>query len=230
MIIEVISDSISDSIIAEKAGANRIELITGVLEGGVTPSYGLIEGVCRAVSIPVNVMIRPHSRTFCYTKEELKLMAQDIKVCKDLGATGVVFGAINKEKRIDEDALKFLIDASQGLDITFHRAFDEIEDQLQALKTLQNYQEISRVLTSGGEDKAVHALEQLQQLVQQSDRIEILAGSGLTPSNISMLLDKVKVKEIHFGTGVRYQNSFSQAIDPEKIKEIIEIANSYEIK
>lgn len=122
MIIEVITDSKHDSIIAEQVGAHRIELITGYQEGGLTPSYGLIEGVCQSVTIPVNVMIRPHSRSFCYTEEELKMMAQDIKICKELGAAGVVFGAITEDKRVDEHALNYLISATKGLDITFHRA------------------------------------------------------------------------------------------------------------
>ncbi|GIN84334.1 copper homeostasis protein CutC [Heyndrickxia sporothermodurans] len=227
MIIEVITDSVNDSIIAEQAGANRIELITGVHEGGLTPSYGLIEGVCKAVSIPVNVMIRPHSRSFRYSNEEINMMALDIKVCKDLGATGVVFGVLTEDNHINENALKYLIDASNGLDITFHRAFDEVENQFDALKIIQKYPEISRILTSGGEDKAIQAIEQLHQLTLQSGNVEILAGSGLNPTNLSILLDKVKVKEIHFGTGVRYQNSFMQAIDPDKIKEIIHIATTY---
>ncbi|MGW8786885.1 copper homeostasis protein CutC [Heyndrickxia sporothermodurans] len=227
MIIEVITDSKHDSIIAEQAGAHRIELVTGVLEGGLTPSYGLIEGVCQSVTIPVNVMIRPHSRSFCYTEEELKMMAQDIKICKELGAAGVVFGAITEDKRVDEHALNYLISATKGLDITFHRAFDEVHDQFEALCIIDQHKEISRILTSGGKAKAIEATNQLQQLVEKSNRVEILAGSGLKPSNISQLLDEVHVSEIHFGTGVRFQDSFYQDIDPEKIQEVIKIAETY---
>lgn len=82
MIIEVIADTVEDAIIAEQAGANRIELITGVAEGGLTPSYGIIEAVCKAVSIPVYVMIRPHSRSFSYSNTELNSMVKDIQICK----------------------------------------------------------------------------------------------------------------------------------------------------
>lgn len=226
MIIEVIADSISDAKIAQAAGATRIELITGVLEGGLTPSYGLIKSVCSSVDIPVNVMIRPHSRSFCYTNEELEIMANDIKVCKELGAAGVVFGTLTEDRQINEEALRFLIDATNGLDITFHRAFDEVIDHVEALNIIQMYPEISRVLTSGGEEKAIHAIGQFQKLLKQSENtdLEILAGAGLTVDNLAGFLDKVKVKEIHFGSGVRSNSSISQPIDPEKVNKIIEIS------
>ncbi|WP_260838845.1 copper homeostasis protein CutC [Heyndrickxia oleronia] len=111
MIIEVIADTVEDAIIAEQAGANRIELITGVAEGGLTPSYGIIEAVCKAVSIPVYVMIRPHSRSFSYSNTELNSMVKDIQICKELGAAGVVWGVLNKDGDIDKEALKKLLDA-----------------------------------------------------------------------------------------------------------------------
>ncbi|MGE8206782.1 copper homeostasis protein CutC [Heyndrickxia sp. NPDC080065] len=232
MIIEIIADSLSDAKIAEEAGANRIELITGALEGGLTPSYGLIESVCSSVTIPVNVMIRPHARGFCYTDEEINIMARDIKVCKDLGASGVVLGTLTQNRQINEDALSFLIDAAKGLDVTFHRAFDEVNDQIEALKMIQKHPEVSRILTSGGKDKAIDAVEQFQELVRHTEdsSLSILAGSGLTPSNIVMFLDKVKVKEIHFGSAVRFQSSFSQSIDPLKIKEIRDFVSTKNIR
>lgn len=229
MIIEVIADSISDAKIAQAAGANRIELITAVLEGGLTPSYGLIESVCSSVSTPVNVMIRPHSRSFCYTNEELEIMVNDIKTCKELGAAGVVFGVLTEERQIDEEALQLLIAAANGLDITFHRAFDEVKDQAEALKIIQKYPEISRVLTSGGEEKAVQAIGQFQQLLKKSENtdLEIMPGAGLTVENLAIFLDEVEVKEIHFGSGVRLNSSISQPIDREKIKKIIKISSGY---
>ncbi|WP_440706382.1 copper homeostasis protein CutC [Heyndrickxia oleronia] len=222
MIIEVIADNVEDAIIAEQAGANRIELITGVAEGGLTPSYGIIEAVCKAVSIPVYVMIRPHSRSFCYSNTELNSMVKDIQICKELGAAGVVWGVLNKDGDIDKEALKKLLDASNGLDITFHRAFDEVNDQLEALNVIQQYPEISRILTSGGKDKAIDATSELQQLVNKCEgtSLKIMAGSGLTPNNIGYLLEQVKVTEIHFGSGVHHQSSFSYPIDPQKIQEI----------
>ena len=227
MIIEVIADSVNDARLAQVAGASRIELISGALEGGLTPSYGLIKAVC-SQRISVNVMIRPHSRSFSYTPEELEIMINDIRVCRELGATGVVFGVLTDQNEIDEDALKRLIDAAEGLDITFHRAFDEVTDQIKALRILQTYPRISRVLTSGGDEKAITAITRLQQLVKESEdsHLNIMAGSGLTADNTAQFLAEVRVEEIHIGSGARFHASFSHSIDPEKIAAIIKIAGS----
>lgn len=221
--IEAIADSLEDARTAQTAGANRIELVTGLLEGGLTPSYGLIKSVCSELTIPVNVMIRPHSRSFCYSESDLNIMLEDIEVCRRLGASGVVFGVLTNEKKIDEEKLEQLIQASKGLDITFHRAFDEADHLFTALKVLQKYPEISRILTSGGKNKAIDAIEEFKQLTNLSAGLSIMAGSGLTPQNLQAFLEKVNVREVHFGTGIRFESSYSKPIDSNKIKAIREI-------
>jgi copper homeostasis protein len=225
MIIEAIADSLEDAKTAQAAGANRIELVTGLMEGGLTPSYGLIKSVCRELTIPVNVMIRPHSRSFCYTEEDFNIMLEDIEICRKLGASGVVFGVLTNEKNIDEEKLEQLIQASKGLDITFHRAFDEVDYPITALGVLQKYPEISRILTSGSRNKAIDAIEEFNQLTSVSGGLSIMAGSGLTPQNLLSFLEKFNVREIHFGTGIRYESSYSKPIDPQKIIEIRKIVS-----
>ncbi|MDR0136640.1 copper homeostasis protein CutC [Metabacillus idriensis] len=225
MIIEAIADSLEDAITAQTAGADRIELVTGLMEGGLTPSYGLIRSVCSGLTIPVNVMIRPHSRSFCYSDEDLNIMLEDIEICRKLGAAGVVFGVLNNEKEIHEEKLTKLIRAAKGLDITFHRAFDEANHLAAALGVLQKYPEITRVLTSGSKDKATEAIEELSQLAELSagTGLSIMAGSGLTPQNLSAFLEKVNVREVHFGSGIRYESNYSNPIDPLQIKAIRKI-------
>ena len=227
MIIEAIADSLEDAKTAQTAGADRIELVTGLMEGGLTPSYGLIKSVCSELTIPVNVMIRPHSRSFCYSEEDLNIMVEDIEICRNLGAAGVVFGVLTQEKKIDEDKLRKLIQASKGLDITFHRAFDEVDHLFTALEVLQKYPEISRILTSGSKQKATEAIEELGQLADLSagTGLSIMAGSGLTPQNLQAFLKKVNVREVHFGSGIRFESSYNNPIDPNKIKTIRKIVS-----
>ncbi|MGM0920471.1 MAG: copper homeostasis protein CutC [Bacillota bacterium] len=227
MIIETIADSLEDAKIAQTAGADRIELVTGLMEGGLTPSYGLIRSVCSELTIPVNVMIRPHSRSFCYTEEDLNIMLEDIEICRNLGAAGVVFGVLTQENKIDEDKVIKLIQASKGLDITFHRAFDEVDHLVTALGVLQKYPEISRILTSGSKEKATEAVEELGQLTDLSAGTgpSIMAGSGLTPQNLQAFLKKVNVREVHFGSGIRFESSYQNSIDPNQIKTIRKIVS-----
>ncbi|MCV9885561.1 copper homeostasis protein CutC [Metabacillus halosaccharovorans] len=229
MVLEVIAISLTDAKDAQEAGADRIELVTGIGEGGLTPSYGMIEQVCGEINIPVNVMIRPHSRSFDYNPDDVKTMVKDIQVCKKLGASGIVIGALTKDRSINQETLNRLIDASDGLDITFHRAFDEVLDPIRSLEILMSYKEISRILTSGGKNKVPDAVIEIQSLIQQSanSHIEIMPGSGLTRGNLSQFMDQVNISEVHFGSGVRHQLSFSEFIDPNKIKSIKEIMKSF---
>ncbi|WP_026562544.1 copper homeostasis protein CutC [Bacillus sp. J37] len=229
MVLEVISISLTDAKDAQKAGADRIELVTGIGEGGLTPSYGMIEQVCGEINIPVNVMIRPHSRSFIYNRDDEKTMVKDIQVCKKLGATGIVIGALTEDRSINQETLDRLIDASDGLDITFHRAFDEVRDPIRSLDILMSYKEISRILTSGGKNKVPDAVIEIQSLLQRSvnSHIEIMPGSGLTAGNLSQFMEQVNISEVHFGSGVRHQLSFSEFIDPNKIKIIKDIMKSF---
>ncbi|UOE53670.1 copper homeostasis protein CutC [Cytobacillus oceanisediminis] len=225
MLIEVIADTLSDALIAQEAGAGRIELVTGLAEGGLTPGYGVIERVCKELKIPVNVMIRPHSRGFCYSEEDIEVMIQDIDICKKLGAAGVVFGVLTHNNQVHIDYLKRLIDAADGMDITFHRAFDEADDQFAAMEIIKQYPQISRILTSGGERSAANAAARLRKLneLTADSHLKIMAGAGLSIENITAFLDEVPVTEVHFGTGVRFQSSYDHQIDPERVRKIIKI-------
>ncbi|MGV3263579.1 copper homeostasis protein CutC [Cytobacillus oceanisediminis] len=225
MLIEVIADTLSDALIAQEAGAGRIELVTGLAEGGLTPGYGVIERVCRELKIPVNVMIRPHSRGFCYLEEDIEIMIQDIKICNKSGAAGVVFGVLTPDHQVHNDHLKRLIDAADGMDITYHRAFDEAGDQFAALESLKQYPQISRILTSGGRRSAADAAERLKSLhdLTADSHLKIMAGAGLSIENISSFLDEVPVSEVHFGTGVRVNSSYEHAIDPERVQKVKKI-------
>lgn len=222
MLLEVIATTVRDALLAEQSGADRIELITGILEGGLTPSYGLINEVVHSTSIPIQVMIRPHSQSFCYDQSDLNVMIKDIQTVKRIGAHGIVLGALTSDRRIDHETLRRLLDEAEGLSVTFHRAFDEVSNLDKALEELLLYSQIDRVLTSGGKPNVFDAQEEIRRLVKKAEHshLQILAGSGLTVSAIPSFLQSTGVKEIHFGRGVRVDNNSIYEIDTEKIKDI----------
>ncbi|NEW08350.1 copper homeostasis protein CutC [Paenibacillus sp. SYP-B3998] len=222
MLLEVIATTVRDAVLAEQSGADRIELITGVLEGGLTPSYGLIEEVVHRTSVPVQVMIRPHSQSFCYNESDLITMIKDIQTVKHIGAHGIVLGTLTADRRIDHEILRQLLDEAEGLSVTFHRAFDEVSAQEMALEELRSYRQIDRILTSGGKSSVLDAQVEIRKLVQQANQshLQILAGSGLSVDTIPAFLRATGVKEIHFGRGVRVDNNPINDIDPNKIKTI----------
>lgn len=222
MIVEIIATSAADAIAAERSGAHRLELCAALTEGGLTPSLGLIEAVVKAVKIPVQVIVRPHSRTFHYDADDLSVMIQDIRHIKRAGAAGVVIGALTAEGKVDTEAVARLLDAAEGLDVTFHRAFDAVDDQMEALDTIARFSQIRRILTSGGQAPAPQATEQLKKLVEQckNTALRIMAGHGMTPESLATVIPATGVTEVHFGSAVRVDRSFASPIDPSAIETI----------
>lgn len=216
MIVEVIATCVQDAITAEENGADRIELITAVTEGGLTPGIGMVECVVRAVKIPVHVMVRPHSRSFMYDKYDIETMIAEIKAISSVGAAGIVIGALTVDRQIDESFIEKLLPYAEGMNVTFHRAFDELDDQITGLKKLINYPQISRVLTSGGLKPAVESVSVIRGLVEEisGSHLTILAGSGLKVEGIERFVEQTGVKEIHFGSAIRKNRNGLEPIDP----------------
>ncbi|WP_309491819.1 copper homeostasis protein CutC [Paenibacillus anseongensis] len=224
VLLEVIATSVRDVIAAEQSGADRIELITGMLEGGLTPSYGLIEAAVQATKLPVQVMIRPHSYSFFYDRLDVAAMMTDIRMVKKIGAAGVVLGALTPDRRPDVEVLARLLEEAEGLSVTFHRAFDEVRDVQEALDELEKFKQIDRILTSGGKPNVLDAVQEMKHLVAWSQKtsIQILAGSGLTIASLPAFVAETGVQEVHFGKGVRMNSDPLGPIDPVRIQQMKE--------
>lgn len=213
MKIEIIVQNELEAIQAVQHGADRLELVSAISEGGLTPSHGTLKRVLKSTKLPVQVMIRPHSYGFTYSEADWEAMKEDILIVKELGGTGIVFGALNTDGTIDERLLERVIHIAEDLDITFHRAFDEAHSIKDAYETLTKYkQSINRILTSGGKARCADAKEELKWLVDQSRLTggpAILPGSGLSSENIESIHNAVGADEYHFGSAVRKEGSFN---------------------
>lgn len=222
MLVEVIAIRAEDAEAAYAGGADRIELVSGIAEGGLTPSIGLVEAVVKAAPLPVNVMVRPHSQSFCYSETDLSIMLRDIRAVREAGAAGIVVGVLDEHGKIDRGVLERLLYAADGLDVTFHRAFDEMADQFSALRQLAEYPQISRVLTAGGLLPAPQSAQKIRELRILGDAlgIGVLGGYGLHANNIAEFVRQTGVREVHFGGGVRREGSFRERVDPQLIRGI----------
>lgn len=218
--IEIIGMTVEDAKTIEKCGADRIELVSALTEGGLTPSYGLIENVVNSVNIPVNVMIRHHANGFVYSEEDLKIMKKDIQIAKDLGANGVVLGVLDERDNINEEHLNKLLNECDGLDVTFHKAIDET-DINESMKILRKYEKVTNVLTSGGKKTITENLKKIKAIVDEEKRINILLGGGLSFKNIDEIKKSTKATDFHFGTAVRVDNNPFKGIDEEKLKRLV---------
>lgn len=159
-----------------------------------------------SVEIPVQVMIRPHPYGFMYRAEDKLAMKKDISLLYEMGYKRIVIGALTENKTIDTVFLDDLFSDFSELDATFHRAFDETRNQIEAYRTLVPYRKnIKRILTSGGAADCTDGKDMLLELVQLQSKLQgpnILPGSGLNAENIATLHEVIQAKEYHFGSGV----------------------------
>ncbi|MBP7950956.1 MAG: copper homeostasis protein CutC [Verrucomicrobiales bacterium] len=197
MIIEICVDCLESVAACAEAGADRIELCAGLVEGGTTPSVGFMKAARRLFPGRIMTMIRPRAGDFLYSRDEAEIMLDDIRQARDQGADGVVFGCLTADGDIDTALAAELASAASGMDITFHRAFDVSRDLAQSLETLVRLG-IPRVLTSGGRPAATTGIVRLAEMVRQAgDRIAILPGGGVRAENIARVVSGTGVQEIH---------------------------------
>jgi len=186
------------------AGADRIELCDNLSVGGTTVSFGVMAAAaayCADYDIPLMVLIRPRGGNFCYSVEECNIMLRDIATAKELGVAGIVIGALTPTGYIDKSFIDVCIAAADGLDLTFHMAFDAIEPgkQLMAIDWLTR-RRFSRILTHGG--AMARPIEQnivrLQQyIVYANNKIVIMPGGGVKRENVTNIAQVLATNEFH---------------------------------
>jgi copper homeostasis protein len=196
-ILEVCAFNIQSCIIAEKAGAYRVELCDNPVEGGTTPSYGTIKRTRERISIKLYPILRPRCGNYYYDEDEIEIIKQDIRVCRELGCDGISIGAQKINGEIDVDLLKEFVELAGPMGVTCNRAFDATPDPFKALEDIIEAG-CERILTSGQQTGAPEAGELLGKLVKQAgDRIVIMPGAGIRSSNIKKLMDESGAKEYH---------------------------------
>lgn len=198
-LFEVCANSVESCIAAQAGGANRVELCAGIPEGGTTPSYGDIT-LAREVlkETRLHVIIRPRGGDFLYSPLEQRIMLQDIENARRLKADGVVFGCLTAEGDIDIPLMKQLMEAAQGMSVTFHRAFDVCRNPKQALEDIISLG-CHRILTSGQQPTAERGIPLLKELQEQAaGRIILLAGCGVNEGNIARIAAETGIREFHF--------------------------------
>ncbi|MDZ5010137.1 copper homeostasis protein CutC [Clostridium perfringens] len=197
MVFEACTGCYEESVLARDNGANRIELCDNLNEGGTTPSYGTIKKTIENMNLPINVIIRPRGGNFVYSEIEKEIMCLDIEMCRNLGANAIVIGALTNENKIDKSFIQKVKEISGHLEITFHMAFDEIEDKKAAIDELVALK-IDRILTKGGKISALNNLEKIKELIiYAEDRIVIMPGAGITNENRDLVIEKTNAKELH---------------------------------
>ena len=195
--LEIACFNLESAIIAQKNGADRVELCASMKEGGITPDYELTKTVRKKIAIDLNVMIRPRGGDFIYSDFEFEQMKSEILTFKKLQVDGFVFGILKEDGNVNELQNAELVALANPLPCTFHRAFDGIKNKLKALESLIEC-DFKTILTSGQETNVVDGIDVLARLVEKANnRIVIMPGGGLRSSNIELLKEKTKAVFYH---------------------------------
>ena len=195
--LEICAFNLASALIAQQAGADRIEFCAGREEGGTTPSAGAIRTAREHLHIALYPIIRPRGGDFLYSDEEYRSMIRDIEYCKQVGCNGVVFGILQADGSVDKPRCARLAEVAYPLGVTFHRAFDWSSNPFEAMETIIGIG-CERILTSGRRPTAEEGAGLLDQLIREADeRIVIMPGSGVRSGNIGMLAEKTGASEFH---------------------------------
>lgn len=238
--LEIIGFNIESCILAQNAGADRIELCASPGEGGTTPSYAFTKEARRLLHIDLYTMIRPRGGDFLYTDIEFAIMKNDILICKELSCDGVVFGILTEDGKIDKSRCRELIEIAYPMNATFHRAFDRVANPYESLEDVIDLG-FERILTSGLVPSAVNGHSTLAALTKLAeDRIIIMPGSGVTASNIIDLAKSTGAQEFHSSASffleskMNYTNALMNenlscvTVDEKEVREMATLLKNYE--
>lgn len=210
-LLECCVDSVESAVCAAQGGADRLELCSGLVIGGITPTLALYEKIRESVQIPVHVLIRPRFGDFLYTPEEADLICREIAAFSEAGADGVVIGSLLPDGSLNLEQMKRFMDRARGLSVTLHRAFDMCRDPMAALEQARELG-IDTILTSGQAPSCLEGIALLKRLSKTKDAPAILAGGGIHADTVRALLAETSVRAFHMSgktvldSGMVYRN------------------------
>ena len=198
MIKEACVETFKEAKLAEKRGANRIELCSDLANDGLTPSLELMEKTISELKIPVITMVRPRAGNFVHTKNEVEQMKKDIDTAKQVGADGIVLGLLTSDNKIDIENTRILADYANPLPVTFHKAIDELENPVEGVVELLKINGIKRILTSGGKITAAEGKAVIREMIKIAEgKITILVAGKVLDSNVKEIQKITGAKELH---------------------------------
>jgi copper homeostasis protein len=217
--LEVIVIDECEARIAQSAGADRLELVSEMSRGGLSPSPATLDAVLKAVYVPIRAMVRPHDLGFGYDEIARRAILETVRGFYEIGARGFVFGALSKDRHVDRGLLTEFLQSAPVAEITFHRAFDACVNPEQAYADLSRFPNVTHVLSGGGARNALDGMPLLRRLIQRSTHPTVLVGGGVSSANVRDLIAATGAREIHVGAAARE----SGRIDGRKIERLVRL-------
>lgn len=219
--LEIACFNLESALIAQENGADRIELCADMAVGGTTPDFKTIQQARENLTIDLYVMIRPRGGDFVFTDAEFQQMQADITALKKLNVNGFVFGILKEDQTINYEQNKLLVDLAKPFPCTFHRAFDELENDFEALEDIINCG-FKTILTSGQKTNVIEGMHRLAELVKAADnRIVIMPGGGLRSTNIKTIQQKTQAVFYH-SSAITDGSETANAIEIQTLKSTLQ--------
>jgi copper homeostasis protein len=197
MKLEICVGSLTAARLVSELPIDRIETCIALEVGGLTPSESMVKWIRDTFDLEQHVLIRQRAGGFHYSYDEIVVMRDQIMAMRQLNICGVVIGALTAERSLDVNTLETWKRAAGGLELTFHRAFDDVIDWKVALDALVKLG-FKRILTSGQAANVSEGMSCLQEMVDYANgRIEIMAGGGVSVDTCSDLRE-IGVDALHF--------------------------------
>ena len=226
-LLEVIVQSVVDARAAARAGADRLEVVRRIEDGGLTPPIALVREIAAEVSLPLRVMVRENAG---YTTSPVELLAlqRAASSLAELQVDGLVVG-FAAAGEIELEPVCQVMDAAPGMNVTFHRAFDQLRDPLAAIDALANVPGIDRILTGGGEGAPAVRSRRLRAYQERAGpRLTIIAGGGVDAAMLASLVRTGVVREVHVGRAAREGHDPEAAVAAAEVSRLREIIDTRE--
>ncbi len=224
VILEVIACSVADAIEAEKGGANRLEVVRSLDRGGLTPSLDLVRAIKSAVDLPLRMMVRETESYETGGEKEVGKLCAAAAEFSELGVDGVVIGFL-KDAQIDLELTERVLACARGLNATFHHAFEDASDQLEAVKRLKHLPQIDRILSHGGTGELEERRRRLDAYAHAgAPEIKIIAGGGIDNAAITLLRRRTTIREFHVGRAARRGFQVDGEVQAELVRALVNVA------
>lgn len=230
MLLEICCYNLESALIAQRAGAHRVELCADPSDGGTTPAFGLIKTARKKLHIPLYPIIRARGGDFLFSEEEFEIMRNDVVLCKKSGCDGVVIGILQSNGKVDKARCLQLTELAYPMGVTFHRAFDWAINPFEALEDVIDIG-CERILSSGQQPNAIQGTSLLADLVKQADhRITIMPGGGVRSINIADLGRQTHCTEFHSSASIRRKGNMEYLNHAMQEEPFVVMADEMEIK
>jgi len=223
-LIEVIVQTVDDARAAEDGGADRLEVVRAIDVGGLTPDLAVVAAIASATSLPLRVMLRENGG-FETNPQEIAVMRAAALELAAMNVHGLVAG-FAKSGRLMLDQFDEVVATGSPLPVTFHRAFESLVEQEDAISVLSRHQHVDRILTGGGDGSIEDRCAHLHQLVARAgSRLTIIAGGGVDLEMFRRLVEQRTVREIHVGRTARAGQSAEGPVSAASVRRLRDLAD-----